>query len=73
MSAPRPAPETNPPGRSTRFALGLAAWLWVAGLIGVLLLAQALHLRTRALLFLLGLVVLIRLLGWVKTLLAAGK
>ena len=70
MPAPRSRPEARPPGRTTRFALGLAAWLWLAGIIAALLLAQALHLRTRALLFLFGLALLIRLLGWVKNLLA---
>lgn len=69
MTVPSQETENNPPGRRTRFALGLAAWLWVGGTIGLLMLAQALHLRTRALLFILGLVLLIRVLGWVKALL----
>ncbi len=73
MSAPPANREARPPGRGTRFALGLAAWLWLAGLVGALLLAQSLHLRTRALLFLLGLILLIRVLGWAKTLLGTGK
>ena len=67
----KPAP-TNVPApsvRRTRFALGLVAWLWVAGLVCALMLAQELGLRTRALLFFLGLVLLIRILGWIGDLL----
>ncbi|MFI5336358.1 MAG: hypothetical protein ACHQ5A_06220 [Opitutales bacterium] len=69
LSETRAAP---PPGRRTRLALGLAAWLWLAGLISLLLLLQALHVRTRALLFFAGLLLLIRLLGWAKSWLGNG-
>ena len=72
MSAPRETPAANPPGRRTRFFLGLTAWLWLAGLVSLLMLMQALHVRTRALLFFAGLLVLIRLLGWVGQFLRPG-
>jgi hypothetical protein len=62
-----PAP-TRPAGWRSRFLLGLAAWLWVGGIIIALLLAQEIGLRTRALLFILGIVLLIRILGWTRDL-----
>jgi hypothetical protein len=68
MPVPSSNPETPPSGRRTRFALGLTAWLWVAGIVAALLVAQEYGLRTRALLFILGIVLLIRVLGWVRDL-----
>jgi len=61
----KPTDDLPPAGRRTRLGLGLVAWLWVAGLVAALLLAQELGFRMRALLFIAGFVLLLRLVGWI--------